>query len=198
MINKRVLSVCNLRSILILISFQFLSLFAFSQTIGGTGPNDDFDGDGIINSLDIDDDNDGVLDITECGNIPLDPFDAIAYRSRIMRSSYHGTIFRSEDGKYFVTGASASPTGNDLLTPLEISVGNGYNFTGSIMHAAAFDVGSYVLLTTDGLFTWGTSKYGNVGPSGNSFGRISLDGINPLDVKSISVTSGPSQILYMI
>jgi hypothetical protein len=30
-----------------------------------TGSNDDFDGDGIVNSLDADDDNDGVPDILE-------------------------------------------------------------------------------------------------------------------------------------
>jgi hypothetical protein len=30
-----------------------------------TGPNDDFDGDGIINSIDLDDDNDGILDTEE-------------------------------------------------------------------------------------------------------------------------------------
>ena len=157
----------------------------------------DTDNDGIRNFVDLDDENDGVLDMTECGNVPLDPIEAIAYRSRIMRSSYHGTIFKAEDGKYYVTGAAASPTGTDLLTPLEISVANGYSFTGNIMHAAAFDVGSYVLLTTDGLFAWGTSKYGTAGPTGNSFGKISLDGINPLDVKSISVASGPSQTMYM-
>ncbi|WP_435524790.1 hypothetical protein [Chryseobacterium indoltheticum] len=30
-----------------------------------TGPGDDFDGDGVINSLDLDDDNDGVPDAVE-------------------------------------------------------------------------------------------------------------------------------------
>ena len=35
---------------------------AFPQT----GPNDDYDGDGIINSEDRDDDNDGISDIEEC------------------------------------------------------------------------------------------------------------------------------------
>ena len=35
---------------------------AFPQT----GPNDDYDGDGIINSEDLDDDNDGISDIEEC------------------------------------------------------------------------------------------------------------------------------------
>jgi hypothetical protein len=46
----------------------FLLLFSTitnAQVIGGVGSNDDFDGDGIINSIDIDDDNDGVLDANE-------------------------------------------------------------------------------------------------------------------------------------
>ena len=42
------------------------SQFTFSQTIGGVLASDDFDGDGIINSVDIDDDNDGISDKVEC------------------------------------------------------------------------------------------------------------------------------------
>ena len=38
---------------------------SYAQTVGGTNPADDFDGDGIVNSIDIDDDNDGVLDAVE-------------------------------------------------------------------------------------------------------------------------------------
>ncbi|MDQ6480584.1 discoidin domain-containing protein [Dyadobacter sp. LHD-138] len=34
-------------------------------TVGGTEPTDDFDGDGACNGVDFDDDNDGVLDVTE-------------------------------------------------------------------------------------------------------------------------------------
>ncbi len=34
---------------------------------GGTGPDDDFDGDGICNKDDLDSDNDGILDTNECG-----------------------------------------------------------------------------------------------------------------------------------
>ena len=49
----------------IIILFQLVSVFAFSQTVGGINPSDDFDGDGIINSVDIDDDNDGILDEVE-------------------------------------------------------------------------------------------------------------------------------------
>lgn len=36
-----------------------------AQTIGGVSPSDDFDGDGVINSQDLDDDNDGILDTVE-------------------------------------------------------------------------------------------------------------------------------------
>ncbi|MFM2392345.1 MAG: hypothetical protein RLZZ546_322, partial [Bacteroidota bacterium] len=56
-------------STLIIVFFlQFLSIGSIAQTIGGTGANDDFDGDGIINSIDLDDDNDGVLDAIEMTN----------------------------------------------------------------------------------------------------------------------------------
>ena len=51
--------------LLFLVCFQLISSFVFSQTIGGTRPIDDFDGDGIINSVDLDDDNDGVPDSEE-------------------------------------------------------------------------------------------------------------------------------------
>ncbi len=51
--------------LLFLICFQLIGSFAFSQTVGGVNPSDDFDGDGIINSIDLDDDNDGILDTDE-------------------------------------------------------------------------------------------------------------------------------------
>ena len=41
--------------------------------VGGTGDNDDYDGDGICNSTDLDDDNDGILDDN------LSPTNAVAY-----------------------------------------------------------------------------------------------------------------------
>ena len=42
-----------------------ISSITYAQTVGGMLPSDDFDGDGIINSIDLDDDNDGVLDVVE-------------------------------------------------------------------------------------------------------------------------------------
>lgn len=48
--------------ICLLLTVLFLSLQTYSQY----GPNDDFDGDGVPNAIDQDDDNDGILDIYEC------------------------------------------------------------------------------------------------------------------------------------
>lgn len=45
-----------------------MALASFNYLSAQTGPNDDFDGDGIINSIDIDDDNDGVPDAVESPN----------------------------------------------------------------------------------------------------------------------------------
>ncbi|MCD8409984.1 gliding motility-associated C-terminal domain-containing protein [Tenacibaculum finnmarkense] len=38
---------------------------AAAFVVGGTGPGDDFDGDGVLNKDDLDDDNDGILDTDE-------------------------------------------------------------------------------------------------------------------------------------
>ncbi|MCG8820892.1 hypothetical protein G1K72_08765, partial [Tenacibaculum finnmarkense] len=38
---------------------------AAAFVVGGTGPGDDFDGDGVLNKDDLDDDNDGILDTIE-------------------------------------------------------------------------------------------------------------------------------------
>ncbi|MDI9872037.1 hypothetical protein [Flectobacillus roseus] len=40
-------------------------IFCQASLFAQTGPNDDFDGDGIVNNLDADDDNDGIPDILE-------------------------------------------------------------------------------------------------------------------------------------
>ena len=44
----------------------FLLISSLTQIKAQFGPDDDFDGDLIINSLDLDDDNDGVIDLIEC------------------------------------------------------------------------------------------------------------------------------------
>jgi hypothetical protein len=65
MIKRSILRLCSVKSILIILLFQLVSVFANAQTVGGMLPSDDYDGDGIINSIDLDDDNDGVPDTDE-------------------------------------------------------------------------------------------------------------------------------------
>ncbi|HEY6142968.1 MAG TPA: T9SS type A sorting domain-containing protein [Flavobacterium sp.] len=68
------------KTILLVLLLGFVTSIQ-AQTIGGVNPSDDFDGDGIINSQDLDDDNDGILDsdeinsttITLSGFEPLSP-----------------------------------------------------------------------------------------------------------------------------
>ena len=62
---KFLYSTRNISTLFIVFFFQFLSVSSYAQTIGGMRPSDDFDGDGIINSIDLDDDNDGILDTDE-------------------------------------------------------------------------------------------------------------------------------------
>ena len=58
----------SFRAVLILVILQFFCVIASAQTVGGKLPSDDYDGDGIINSIDLDDDNDGILDSIEMIN----------------------------------------------------------------------------------------------------------------------------------
>jgi hypothetical protein len=52
---KFLYSTRNISTLFIVFFFQFLSVSSYAQTIGGMRPSDDFDGDGIINSIDLDD-----------------------------------------------------------------------------------------------------------------------------------------------
>jgi hypothetical protein len=120
----------------------------FNFTLGGG--NDDTDGDGVLNKDDLDDDNDGILDSNE-GVIEEASEDFLI-------GLYHSTIINTPEGQVFVTGRSTAPDGStDNLVLTEVSVANGYNFSGEVVKASGADNGDsqYVLLTTTGLYVWG-------------------------------------------
>ncbi|MBO9592635.1 MAG: hypothetical protein J7599_06965 [Niabella sp.] len=54
-----------MKQICLLLTVLFLSVQTYSQCTK-CGPTDDFDGDGILNQDDLDDDNDGIPDVNEC------------------------------------------------------------------------------------------------------------------------------------
>ncbi|MCA0933191.1 hypothetical protein LCM02_12065, partial [Lutimonas saemankumensis] len=66
--------------ILLLLGLLFFSISIFGQY----ADNDDFDGDGILNVNDLDDDNDGILDLIECPSLlPLSDTGGYSYMQDI-------------------------------------------------------------------------------------------------------------------
>ncbi|WP_241321806.1 tandem-95 repeat protein, partial [Belliella aquatica] len=162
----------------------------------------DTDGDGILDIDDLDADNDGILDSDEC-NIPMDPFEQVFERSKVISSAFHGSIFKAADGKFYITGETARANLLHTNRPIEISPANGYPYEGKILHGHAFYSGNYLILTTKGLYAWGrnstTKYYGNnaIQVTG-SFRKIPLpEGLDPLSVKSLSVSISPRSGLLM-
>lgn len=84
-------------------------------------------------------------------------------------SGYHSTGVRRKDGKFFIWGSRANKNGSDpLLVPTEINntnfplIGTSTPLKYTVGSNGKFgsDLNQHVLLTTDGLYTWG--YYGHV------------------------------------
>ncbi len=73
-----------------------------------------------------------------------------------------GAFYKADDGNYYVTGANASPTGTNQTPPTLLTSANGYNYTGTIIDVAVAgrSADQYFLLTTTGLYAWGTEDTG--------------------------------------
>lgn len=116
------------------------------------------------------------------------------WKSRAIVSSFHSALYRAESGQYFASGATASPTGENLTIPLLINPANGYNYTGDLIDVAAggFD-GQHALMTTQGLWIWG--DWGVLVDKSivatNNFQKVTLPAeLDPTQVKFISGTYG--------
>lgn len=76
-------------------------------------------------------------------------------------SVFHATIIKEKDGVFKGWGEGITPSGTDQLTPIEITPANGYNYTGTPLHATGTSIGietsQFALLTTTGLYSWGRS-----------------------------------------
>ena len=64
-LNSNSLSLNKMKPSRLLYSLLLILALGTQSVYAQTGPGDDYDNDGIINSLDLDDDNDGILDIIE-------------------------------------------------------------------------------------------------------------------------------------
>ncbi|KAI9549371.1 hypothetical protein GHT06_003737 [Daphnia sinensis] len=98
-------------------------------------------------------------------------------------------MIRLLDGTYVASGDNASPTGADITTPLKVIPANGYSYTGTLIDVAASGYPSqYAILTTDGLWAWGSR--GHLLPTGSTsssqFQKITIPAqIIPSDVNVI-------------
>jgi len=127
-----------------------------------------------------------------------------------MVASEINTIVKQKDGSFYIWGPYASPNVDnansnlilDLLTPTKIDPatllpgqGSGFNYIGTPLKATTSggSINAHILLTTDGLYTWGSSllPYGLRTPVGFKFGKQSVNGkadglppgVSPANVK---------------
>jgi gliding motility-associated-like protein len=116
-------------------------------------------------------------------------------------SGYHQSVALKSDGSYVAWGQDMRSTGNtDALSPIAITVTNYPNLTGTPLKSTIGGQGSsgkeqFILLTTTGLFAWGTEDYvlDATLTSSAAFARITSPsnsettglplGVSPLDVK---------------
>lgn len=90
---KRTITFC----LMLCLSLHTLSQSAYAQcagTTGGMSANDDFDGDGICNDSDIDDDNDGVPDENElnCATVSVDKAGIVVTKPATINYTVSGSL----------------------------------------------------------------------------------------------------------
>ncbi len=164
----------------------------------------DTDGDNVSDLFDLDDDNDGVLDSEECSAPLFDNWvDLASFKSKLMSSAFHGTLFRSAKGNYYVAGQYAKPDGTDQTIPTLVTPANGYNYTGEIIDIAGVGSSStYAIATTKGIWVWGYLNDNFILPGtttavgGSPFQKVKLPSeIDPKNIKSISASTNNFLIL---
>ena len=165
---------------------------------------DDMDGDGIPDLLDPDVDGDCISNWAE-GYAPSGDARALAqYKNRLMRASFHSAFYQGSDGSYYVSGDFIAPSGaTGLSIPRKLSPENGYTFTGQIIDVAAVGSQQHVLLTTDGMWVWGsqdlalsTALTGSTTSTLLSFRKVTLPaGLNLANVDSMTATRGGTAVL---
>lgn len=111
------LTSCHKASVLSVLFMLLMSVGSFAQTL----PADDFDADGIINSLDIDDDNDGISDYLEQNCPAIGTF--TNWTSIVANNSATGTLALTSGN---VTVTYASPTVASIQNISWYDRGDGY------------------------------------------------------------------------
>lgn len=111
--------------------FLFWVLTIHTLVLAQTGPSDDYDGDGIINSQDLDDDNDGISDIEEC--YPANTTLIKAPTSKSEHSFNNSTNLWSEGlfGANEPEFGGSEPTLSSVLNSPQTSLSNNIRYFGA-------------------------------------------------------------------
>ena len=128
--------------------------------------------------------------------------DLASYKSKMMSSAFHGTLFRSSKDKYYVAGQYAKADGTDQIIPTLVTPANGYNYTGEVIDIAAVGSNScYIIATTEGIWIWGYLNTnfilpGTTNAGASPFQKVALPAeIDPKNIKSISASTNNFLIL---
>ncbi|MFD2034650.1 GEVED domain-containing protein [Belliella marina] len=116
-----------------------------------------------------------------------------------IQALFHATIAKTANGDWLVFGANTHGSGTHQMTPAKLESGfNGYNFQGNPLMATGASIygldftHQYCLLTTTGLYVWGTSGIVIPGVS-NAMSQLPLPlGVSPADVQMIDAGRGVS------
>ncbi|MGK0411905.1 MAG: gliding motility-associated-like protein [Polaribacter sp.] len=126
----------------------------------------DFDLDGVPNHLDLDSDNDGILDIVEAGNAPLDTNNNGRTNNNVGANGLDNTIETSDDAFATITYTLPNTDENGNPNFLDIDADD----DGIVDNIEAQSTDNYIILNTTVSLTGINTAYPN--------------GINPVDTES--------------
>ena len=188
-LQKKSINKLNMNSSLFLkVSIAVFSIFMMGSLVAQTGPSQDFDGDGIINSIDIDDDNDGVLDAMESPSCFY-----TATEARVISSVSTGMTIATGSTPLLYNGVTTTASPNFAFTGSQ-SVASGTNiFTVSYPTPVALSALNIINPTS-----FGTTSAGKLQGSNDSSSWTDLNTASAMTTanKVMSVTQNAGEYKY--
>lgn len=145
------------------------------------------------------------------GNSYLQSSDPNTIEYDNMISTFHSSMVKEASGKVLVWGERADKNGtSNVLSPREVNTSNYPGLTGTILKLAAGGKGNndinqvqtqFAVLTTEGLFVWGTQNtiVATTITNGNSFQKISIGtyGVQGIKADGLPKDVSPEDVKMM-
>ncbi|WP_369048666.1 DUF4347 domain-containing protein, partial [Tenacibaculum sp. UWU-22] len=164
----------------------------------------DVDGDGVGDACDLDNDNDGILDIDENGGcMPKDAAytcDEYIFNNdpNYMDASFHSASYMGADCLYYLAGSQANSDNTVATTAVQVNSTNYPTLSGDVLTVTTGgnNVGAFVVLTTDGLYVHGGRS--EIGFLGGGVSMLSVNmplGVTPSQVRELNSDIGSTWIV---